>query len=289
MIRNIDFVRGDDIKLDALFEADHSDDHEDLSLTSNASGQTLPPCNNITLRDGKMKVQCWLHFSSGDKRDVYQIIIRHQASSEIYSLEYSFRNGSACIMEINVTVHEKEPICTTIYTPNSNNLQLSCKWSPFDLEDGAQFMIRNRPFTGNIITAKTSDANLTSMISTVVSMEHVLCETNVPDFCLVSRNEINATCNFPIYMKPKEKIFTSDSSKFKCCSSRENEPNINFYDINGNLWPSGLRRSFVIHDKPQSTCDKESPSILICANEIYDGLIVYGLAKLFLTQRSHKC
>ena len=125
VIRNIDVLRGDDITLDASFVATHSDDDEELSLRSNTSGQTLPPCN---IRDGKMKVQpCWLYVSSGDKRDAYEIIIRHQASSEMYCLEHTFRNGSVCrIMEINVAVHEK-PICTTSYTPINNTLQLSCQ------------------------------------------------------------------------------------------------------------------------------------------------------------------
>ena len=204
----------------------------------------------------------------------------------MYSLEYTFQNGSACrFMDINVTVHKKEPICTTIYSPTNNNIQLSCEWNPFDLEDGAQMMIRNRLFTGNIITT-TSDKNLTPMISTAVSMEDVLSE-NVPDLCLVSRNEMNATCSFLIYMKSKEKkTKESDFLISECCSSLGNEPNIDFYDINGNLWPSSSRGTFVIHKKPPSTCDKESPSILICANETYDGLIVYGLAKLFLPMHS---
>ena len=214
-------------------------------------------------------------------------MIRHQASSAMYCLEVTFRNGSVCrLMEINVTVHEKEPICTTIYTPVSNNLQLSCEWNPLDLEDGAQIMIRNRLFTGNIMTT-TSDKNLTSMISTAVSMDDVLSENNIPDRCVVSRNEINATCNFPIYMKSKEeKTKESDSLIFECCSTRANEPQISVYDISGNPWPSRSSGIFVIHEKPPSKCDKKSPSILICANETYNEIIEYGLAKLFLSTQS---
>ena len=258
-----------------------------LLCANETHDETLPPCNSSTLRDGKMKAQpCWIHVSSEDERDTQDIMIRHQTSSEIYCLEHTFRNGSVCrIMEINVAVHEK-PICTTIYTPINNTLQLSCQWKQVDIDDGAQLMIRNRLFAGKIITTQTSDTNLISMISTMVSMEDVLSENNVPDLCLVSRNEINETCSFPIYMKSKENNITSDSLMFECRSTMGNEPNIHFYDINGNRWPSSSRISFVIHDKPPSSCDKESPSILLCANETHDELIVYGLAKLFLPTQS---
>ena len=75
-------------------------------------------------------------------------------------------------------------------------------------------MIGNRLFAGSIITTKTIDTKLTSMISRVVSMENVLSTNNVPDLCLVSRNGMNATCSFPIYMKSKEHIFTSDDLMF---------------------------------------------------------------------------
>ena len=288
VIRNIDVGRGDDIILNASFVVDQSDDDDELSLRSNASGQMLPPCNNRTLRHVKKNPQpCWIYgVSSKDVRSAYEITIRHQTSSNMYSLEITFRNGSVCrIMEINVTVHEK-PICTTIYTPMNNTLQLSCKWKPVDLGDGAQLMIGNRLFTGNIMTTNTSATNITDVISTVVSIEDVLSENNVPDLCLVSRNEINVTCNFLIDMKPKEKIFTSDPLMFTCCSSRGNDPTISFYNINGNLWPSGSRRIFVIHEKPPLKCDKKSPIILICANETYDKIIVYGLAKLYLPTQS---
>ena len=204
----------------------------------------------------------------------------------MYCLEHTFRDASVCrIMEINVAVHEK-PICSTIYTPINNTLQLSCQWKRVDLDDGAQLMIRNRLFAGKIITTQTSDTNLTSVISTMVSIKDVLSDNNIPNRCLVSRNEMNATCNFSIYMKPKEEIFTSDSLMFKCCSTRGNEPQISFYDISGNPWPSSSTGTFVIHEKPPSVCDTKSPTTLICANETYDGIIVHGLAKLFLPTQS---
>ena len=64
--KNVDVGRGDDIRLDAFFVPDHSDDDAKFSLRGNASGQTLPSCNNRTLKDAAMKVQpCWIHVSSG--------------------------------------------------------------------------------------------------------------------------------------------------------------------------------------------------------------------------------
>ena len=72
LIRNIDIKRGDDITLDVPFVTDHSYDDEEISLRRNTSGQTLPPCNNRTLKDVAMKVQpCWRHVSFEDEREVH--------------------------------------------------------------------------------------------------------------------------------------------------------------------------------------------------------------------------
>ena len=170
--KNFDVGRGDDIKLDVSFVANQIDDDNKLSLRSNTSGQTLPPCNNTPFMGVKMKVQpCWFHVSSGDERDAYEIMIRHQASSEMYSLEYTFRNGSVCrFMEINVTVHEKDPICTTIYTPMNNTLRLYCEWNTLNKEDKAQLMIGNHRFTGNVTSSNTTNTKFISSISTMISL-----------------------------------------------------------------------------------------------------------------------
>ena len=139
-----------------------------------------------------------------------------------------------------------KPICTSVHQKESLYLQMSCEWAPINDNDTLQFRVGNKILLEYVYNGMIKrDENIRLTVTSMVPLTGALCESTIPDSCMVFLMGIEFGCKF--FVKPEVMILNDEeinNISLPCCSSRKADQRILLYDQNS--------RPSIVNDTGQS-------------------------------------
>ena len=194
---------------------------------------------------------------------------------------YIHRENSSCkYFALRLTLRKTHPQCVSFYIRREESLEMKCTWLWRHGDIEARLLAHNRTLYSHSNSGMLNSNFTVTKITMRSSLDDTFSANNIPTKCVVTKFGFEDTCNFIVFLQPKEIYlkpdeFESTNISYMCCSANDNVNGI-WVVING-------KRLHINSTGSIAGTIKENEIILVCGKESRSGLLLHGIGKLHVT------